>query len=633
MSVSAQLSPASSGIKTSIATVSISGALEAKLHAIAAAGYAGAEIFENDLLSTNLSARDIAALMAELGLACTMFQPFRDLEGLPEPQRQRAFDRLERKFDVMGDLGTDLLLLCSSCSPQADGDRGRMLADLAEAGERAGRRGLRIGYEALAWGRHVNDHREAWSLIRDVDHPALGLVLDSFHSLARRIPSSSIGDIRPDKLFIVQVADAPVLEMDYLGWSRHFRCMPGQGDFPLDDWADAIRRIGYQGYWSLEIFNDRFRAGSASGVALDGYRSLRLLESGVARPAVPASPLPPRVATCGVEFVEFAASEVEAAALGEMLRPLGFRPTARHRSKDVTRWTQGEINLVINCEPEGLAHSFDMVHGASVCAIGLATPDVPAALARAEAMRVPRFEQAVAPDEWPIPSVRGIGGSLLYFVDEASKAAMWAHEFPHALEPAAAEPLLTRCDHVAQTMQSEEFLSGLLFYVSLLDVAKTPQVEIADPMGLVQSQAVENPDRTVRFTLNGSLAAQSLSSRFIQNYFGAGVQHLAFATQDVFAVADAAMAAGLPRLEIPRNYYEDLEARWGLDPELVERMAARDILYDRDGDAEYFQFYSRAFARRVFFEVVERRGYDGYGAANAPIRLAAQARHKPEYLG
>ena len=251
------------GVKTSIATVSISGTLDAKLAAIAAAGFAGAEIFENDLLSTPLSAREVGAMMAELGLACTMFQPFRDLEGLRDTARQRAFDRLERKFDVMGELGTDLLLLCSSCAPQAEGDRARILDDLAEAAERAGARGLRIGYEALAWGRHVNDHREAWGLVRDVDHPALGLVLDAFHSLARRIPSSSIGDIRPEKLFIVQVADAPMLQMDPLSWSRHFRCMPGQGEFPLDDWAEAIRRIGYNGYWSLEIFNDRFRAGSA----------------------------------------------------------------------------------------------------------------------------------------------------------------------------------------------------------------------------------------------------------------------------------------------------------------------------------------------------------------------------------
>lgn len=618
-------------MKTSIATVSISGTLESKLHAIAAAGFDRAEIFENDLLSTHLGARQIAAMMADLGLACTMFQPFRDLEGLPGPARARAFDRLERKFDVMADLGTDLVLVCSSCSPQAEGERARLLDDLAEAAERAGRRGMRIGYEALAWGRHVNDHREAWALVRDVDHPSLGLVLDSFHSLARGIPSSSIGDIRGDKLFIVQVCDAPLLQMDYLGWSRHFRCMPGQGDFPLDDWAEAIRRTGYDGYWSLEIFNDRFRAGSASGVALDGLRSLRLLEGGVARPVSTSAALPPKPAPRGVEFLEFAASHAEADELGAMLRPLGFRPTARHRSKDVTRWTQGPVNIVINCEPEGLAHSFDVVHGASVCAIGLAMDDVPGALARADALKVPRFEQAIGPDEWPIPSVRGVGGSLLYFVDAATRDAMWAHEFPIALEPAVPGQL-SGIDHVAQTMQFEEFLSWQLFYVSLLDMAKTPQIEIADPMGLVQSQAVESADGSVRFTLNGSLAHQSLSSRFIQNYFGAGVQHVAFACTDIFATVDAAIAAGIERLEIPRNYYDDLEARWGLDPELIEEMARRDILYDRDGEAEYFQFYTRAFARRVFFELVERRDYAGYGAVNAPIRLAAQARHKPDFL-
>ncbi|MFM5950866.1 MAG: bifunctional sugar phosphate isomerase/epimerase/4-hydroxyphenylpyruvate dioxygenase family protein [Novosphingobium sp.] len=618
-------------MKTSIATVSISGTLDTKLQAIAAAGFAGAEVFENDLLSTHLSARDVAAMMADLGLACTMFQPFRDLEGLPEPNRARAFDRLERKFDVMAELGTDLLLVCSSCSPQADGDRSRLLDDLAEAAARAGARGMRIGYEALAWGRHVNDHREAWALVRDVDHPALGLVLDSFHSLARGIPSSSIGDIRGDKLFIVQVCDAPQLQMDYLGWSRHFRCMPGQGELPLDDWAEAIRRTGYDGYWSLEIFNDRFRAGSASGVAVDGMRSLRLLEGGIGRTVSTSPALPPKVRPSGVEFIEFAASHAEAEALGAMLRPLGFRPTARHRNKDVTRWTQGPVSLVINCEPEGLAHSFDVVHGASVCAIGLSVDDVPGVLARADALKIPRFEQAVGPDEWPIPSVRGVGGSLLYFVESASREAMWAHEFPVPLEPPA-EAQLSCIDHIAQTMQFEEFLSWQLFYVSLLDMGKTPQLEIADPMGLVQSQAVETADGAVRFTLNGSLASQSLSSRFIQNYFGAGVQHIALACPDIFAAADAAIAGGIERLEIPRNYYDDLEARWGLEPDLIEAMAARDILYDRDGEAEYFQFYTRAFARRVFFELVERRDYAGYGAVNAPIRLAAQARHKPAFL-
>ena len=502
-------------------------------------------------------------MMQDLGLACAMLQPFRDYEGMPADQRARALERMRRKFATMDDLGTDLILLCSNCSPEASGDRQQTLDDLHLLGELAASHGKRIAYEALAWGRHVNDHRDAWSLVRDLDHPAIGLTLDSFHSLARKIPVSSIGDIRPEKLFIVQLADAPLLEMDYLNWSRHFRCMPGQGDLPLDEFAAALRRIGYAGQWSLEIFNDRFRSTSASQIARDGMRSLKAMHdrAGIMLGAAPE--LAPPVATERVEFIEFAASHAEAEDFGRIFAALGFAPVARHRSKDVTRWQQGGINLVVNSEPEGLAHSFDIVHGGSVCAIGLAVHDQNAALARAGGLEVDGFAQNVAPDEWQIPSVRGVGGSLIYFVDAASSETMWAEEFPIALTEAKPRSDLTAIDHIAQTMQYEEFLSWLLYYTSLFDFTRTPQLEIADPMGIVYSQAVESRSRAVRFTLNGSMAANALSTRFVHNYFGAGVQHIAFATPDIFAAAQHARDAGLPMLEIGTNYYEDIEARFG----------------------------------------------------------------------
>ena len=615
-------------MKTSIATVSVGGGLASKLETIARAGYAAVEIFENDLLSSPIPARDIGAMMQDLGLACAMLQPFRDYEGMSPEQRTRALERIRRKFATMDALGTDLVLLCSNCSPEASGDRQQTLDDLHLLGELAASHGKRIAYEALAWGRHVSDHRDAWSLVRDLDHPAIGLTLDSFHTLARKIPVSSIGDIRPEKLFIVQLADAPLLEMDYLGWSRHFRCMPGQGDLPLDDFAAALRRIGYEGLWSLEIFNDRFRSTSANQIARDGMRSLKAMHdrAGIMLGAAPQ--LAPPVSPERVEFIEFAASHAEAEDFGRIFSALGFAPVARHRSKDVTRWQQGEINLVVNSEPEGLAHSFDIVHGGSVCAVGLAVNDQQAAMARAGGLEVDDFSQNVAPDEWQIPSVRGVGGSLVYFVDADSRAEMWADEFSLALSEASPRGDLTAVDHIAQTMQYEEFLSWTLYYTSLFDFTRTPQLEIADPMGIVYSQAVESRNRAVRFTLNGSMAANALSTRFVQNYFGAGVQHIAFATPDIFAAAEHARDAGLPMLEIGPNYYEDIEARFGLDAALVNRMADLGILYDRDGEAEYFQFYSRAVAKRVFFEVVERRGYEAYGAANAAIRLNAQAAHR-----
>jgi 4-hydroxyphenylpyruvate dioxygenase len=623
-------------MKTSIATVSISGTLEGKLRAVAEAGFDGVEVFENDLLSFPGSPRDVGRIIKDLGLKCTLFQPFRDLEGMPEDLRSRAFDRMERKFDVMAELDVDLILLCSNCSPLASDDRAQMIDDLSELGGRAAKRNMRVGYEGLAWGKHIFDHRDAWSLVRDVDHPNIGLILDSFHSLSRKIPSASIGDIRPEKLFLVQIADAPQLEMDHLSWSRHFRNMPGQGDFPLTDFAEAIHKIGYQGYWSLEIFNDRFRAGSAIGIAVDGFRSLQLMHDKVAAlgrsPILPS--MPKRVDVAGVSFLEFAASNEEADALGVMLSALGFSPASKHRSKAVTRWIQGEINIVINCEPEGLAHSFDIVHGASVCAIGLSVVGVDAAIARAEALGIQKYDQAVALGEIPIPSVRAVGGSLLYFIESGTEASMWAHEFPDPVEAKRALPLgLCKVDHIAQTMQYEEFLSWLLYYVSLFNVEKTAQVEIADTLGLVQSQAVQSANKAFRITLNGSMAAQTLSARFIHNYMGAGVQHIAFSTADIFAAAEAAKANGLPILQISRNYYDDIAARFGIDPERINKMASLNILYDRDGEAEYFQFYSRAFAKRVFFEVVERRGYDAYGAANAVIRLASQAQFKETGAG
>jgi 4-hydroxyphenylpyruvate dioxygenase len=221
--------------------------------------------------------------------------------------------------------------------------------------------------------------------VREVNHPAVGLVLDSFSSLARKEPIDSLRSIDPAKLFHVQIADAPSLSMDPLSWSRHFRCMPGQGDLPLVEYVTALRDIGYRGVLSLEIFNDRFLAGSAADVAVDGMRSLTYLLERVLQHA------DRRVDCQRVEFIEFCANEEEATQLGHMLQTLGFAPTARHRRKAVTRWRQGDINLIVNCEPEGFAHSYDTVHGASVCAIGVRVADPLAALERAGGCRSAAF--------------------------------------------------------------------------------------------------------------------------------------------------------------------------------------------------------------------------------------------------
>lgn len=626
-------------MKTSIATVSLSGDLKDKLRAIAAAGFDGVEIFENDFLAFDESPRDVGRMVRDFGLEISLFQPFRDFEGMPEPLRTRTFDRAERKFDLMQELGTDLVLVCSNVSPAALGGLDRAAADFHELGERAAKRGLRVGYEALAWGRHINDHRDAWEIVRRADHPNVGLILDSFHTLSRKIEVNSIRSIPKEKIFIVQLADAPLIDMDLLYWSRHFRNMPGEGDLPVTEFTRAVAATGYDGYLSLEIFNDQFRGGNANAIAVDGYRSLIYLGDQVrsAEPDIrlPVPKMPPRVDVKGVAFVEFSASEEEASELEAMIRTIGFRKTAAHRTKQVVVYRQGSVNLVINTEREGFANASYLVHGTSAYAFGLLVDDAAATAERARALGAEPFEQPVGPGELLVPAIRGVGGGLIYFLDEKSELAkIWEIEFEPVADAVLAVPAgLTTIDHIAQTVKYEEMLTWLLFYTSLLDVRKTPMVDIIDPAGIVRSQVVENDAGTLRLTLNGAENRNTLAGRFIAETFGSGVQHLAFATNDIFATAQALRANGFKALPISPNYYDDVEARFGLDAELVERLKLENILYDRDDNGEYFQLYSPTYGEGFFFEIIERRGYRGYGAANAIFRIAALKKYlRPEGL-
>ena len=613
-------------MKTAIATVCLSGGLDEKLLAVANAGFKGVEIFENDLLSFNGTPKDVRRAAEDLGLEIVTFQPFRDFEGMPAEKREHNFTRAERKFDLMQELGCDLLMVCSNVSPESVGGIDRAAEDFFALGERAAKREMRVGYEALAWGRHINDYRDAWEVVRRASHPSVGLVLDSFHILSRKTDLKAMTAVPPDRIFLVQLADAPVLEMDYLSWSRHFRNFPGQGDFPILDFMAALRQTGYDGLLSLEIFNDQFRAGSARSVAIDGHRSLiYLLDQLRERIGGPPS-LPPRAHCLGTEFIEFAIDEASEPAFNTLLRGLGFARSGMHRSKSVTRWSQGGINLVVNTEKEGFAHSYYLTHGTAVCALGLRVDDATATLRRARGLLDQPFQQAVGPGELEIPAVRGLGGSLIYFTDQASELAqVWDVEFEPTGETGI-DAGLTVVDHISQSMHYEEMLTWLLFYSSLLDLDKIPAQDVLDPGGLVKSQVVQSPDGAVRIILNASQSIRTQSSRFLSEVFGSGVQHIAFETDDIFAAVAKLRDNGVPLLGIPENYYDDLEARTNLSGDELDRLKALDILYDRDGAAEYFQVYTHTFEDRFFFEVVQRRDYTGFGVANASIRLAAQTR-------
>jgi 4-hydroxyphenylpyruvate dioxygenase len=633
-------------VRKSIATVSISGTLPEKLDAIAAARFEAIEVFENDLIQFQGTPRDLRAMADDRGLGIDLYQPFRDFEAVSEAEFERNLVRAERKFDLMETLGAPMMLVCSNVSPHAVDDDSRAAAQLYALAERAARRNLRIGYEALAWGRHVSHYEKAWSIVAKAGHPHLGVVIDSFHILSLGDDPAPIAKIPGDKIFFLQMADAPRLAMDVLQWSRHYRCFPGQGQFDLARFLEYVLIAGYTGPLSLEIFNDVFREAPNRRTAIDAMQSLLYLESQtrehldadattdpqsiaastLRRVALFDAPKPPRLD--GVAFVEFAVDRDNEQALGALLETLGFVCAGRHRSKEVSLYRQGNIHLVLNAEPDSFARAHFAEHGPSICAVSLTTDDAMRAQNRATALNCPRFDSRIGPHEQKIPAIRAPDGSLIYFVAaELGSGALYEIDFDLRTPMAAAtvDAGLQSIDHIAIGLPVEALDTWILFYRAVLGMEPGDSLELSDPYGLVRSCGVASANRSVRVVLNVSQSRSTQIARAVSAQGGASVHHVAFACADIFASMEALVGRGTHFVPISGNYYDDLLARFAVDETKLARMRKLNILYERSGEGEYFHAYSQPFAGRFFFEIVQRIGrYDGYGALNAPARIASQ---------
>jgi len=335
--------------------------------------------------------------------------------------------------------------------------------------------------------------------------------------------------------------------------------------------------------------------------------------------AAPAAPV------ChGVEFIEFAVDAATRPRLTEMFGAMGFAHVATHRSKDVTLHRQGDVNLILNAEKDAFAHSFFLLHGASVCALAFRLSDARGAAERALHYKAQIFRGRVGPNELVIPAVRGLVESLIYLVDQGDTV----YDVDFVAEPASTAPgcALTRIDHVSQVMPRGKLDGTVLFYKSVFGFEAGPAHELVDPYGLIQSRVLESRDRGIRLPLNTSASPRTATARSLAAYGGGGVHHIAMATGDIFATMAALRAGNVPLLDIPDAYYDGLPAQHDLSADLIDAMRANGILYDRSGSGEFFHAYTRSFDGRFFFEFVERRGgYEGFGAVNASVRLAAQA--------
>lgn len=613
-------------MRYSIATVCLSGTLRKKIEAIAKAGFQGIELFENDVITHNGPVSEIRQMIEDQGLEIVTYQPFRDFEGMPDPYRQKTFDRAEKKFDLMEKLGSDLLMVCSNVQAQALGGIQRAADDFHELGDRAKDRGMRVAYEALAWGRYVNDYRDSWEIVRRAEHPQIGLTLDTFHIFSRSTDLQTMLNIPGDRIFLVQVADAPRLSMDHLSWSRHYRCFPGQGELPLDQFVEHLSATGYDGPFSLEIFNDQFRSGSPEKTAVDGYRSLVFAKnSGEAVASEQEIPLPAITPPSEVQFIEFAINESEKQKLTQLLSQLGFTHYATHRHKAVELWRQGKINLVMNLEPESFAQRYHQKHGVSVCAVGLSCQQVDDLVERASMLQYPATYGNAETDTHGIPAIAGPSSCLLYLVDEATQPEHWEREFKRH-NSATEKAYLSAVDHIATSMSYEEMLQSTLLYRALFQMKSTASVDVSDPGGLIKSQVMQTPDAAVSFTLNSSQASDTVSSNIQHRYAGSGVNHIALRTSDIIECAEFLHQNDTQILAVPENYYDDLAARFNLSDSLLEQFQRHNILYDEDDQGTFMQLYTHLFEGRFCFEIVQRQGYKGFGTPNAQVRMTMQTR-------
>jgi 4-hydroxyphenylpyruvate dioxygenase len=613
---------AATTLPAAVATVCLSGTLEDKLAAAAAAGFDGVEIFEPDLVASPWSPAEVRARCADLGLSVDLYQPFRDFDAVSPEVFAANLRRAERKFDVMEQLGTDLVLVCSSVSADAVDDDDLTAEQLRELASRAAERGLRVCYEALAWGRFVNTYERSWEIVRRADHPALGLCLDSFHILSRGSDPAGIRDIPGEKLFFLQLADAPHMAMDVLQWSRHHRLFPGQGTFDLPAFLGHVLAAGYTGPLSLEVFNDVFRQADPVRAAVDARRSLLALQEatglhlragapeGIGDPVIPPTPQ-----LAGIAFTELAVDDDCGPPVAHTLSALGFARVGRHRSKPVQLWQQDSARVLLNTSPDN--------PGVAVAAIGVETADPAGSARRAEALLAPVLPRTRGPAEADLSAVAAPDGTEIFFCRSGADASSWLWDFS-AADAAVQGAGITHVDHVALTQPFDHFDEAALFYRSVLGLETQHSSEVAAPFGLVRNRAVADQGRTVRICLSVSVLRRGPWAPSVTD-----PQHVAFASDDVLATAAAARAAGAPLLAVPDNYYDDLDARLAPAPPLLAAMREHGVLLDRDAHGEFLHFYTEVLGGRVFFEVVQRiDGYAGYGEVNAAVRMAAHRRQR-----
>ena len=336
--------------------------------------------------------------------------------------------------------------------------------------------------------------------------------------------------------------------------------------------------------------------------------------------------------TDGFEFIEYAAPDP--AAMGRAFEAMGFKPVARHRHKNVLLYRQGTINFLINAEPDSFAQRFARLHGPSVCAIAFRVHDAKAAYERAVSLGAWGYAGKAGPGELNIPAIKGIGDSLIYFVDrwrgkggaqpgDIGNIGFFDVDFEALPGISAQEALhpfghgLTYIDHLTHNVHRGRMGEWADFYERLFNFREIRYFDIEGQVTGVKSKAMTSPCGKIRIPINEEGKENpGQIQEYLDMYKGEGIQHIAMGSDDLYRTVDGLKASGVRLLDTIDTYYELVDKRIPGHGEPLEELHKRKILIDGKKDALLLQIFSENQLGPIFFEFIQRKGDDGFGNGN-----------------
>lgn len=323
--------------------------------------------------------------------------------------------------------------------------------------------------------------------------------------------------------------------------------------------------------------------------------------------------------TDGFEFIEYTAPDI--ASLEKLFEMMGFVAVARHRSKDVTRYAQGDINFIINREPDSFAQAFAKVHGPSACAFAIRVKDAARAYARALELGAEAYQGTVGPMELNIPAIRGIGGSLIYLIDRYGDQSIYDVDFV-PIEGAPTRPAgvgLTTVDHLTHNVHKGRMDQWAEYYERLFNFHEIRFFDIQGKATGLRSRAMVSPCGKIRIPINEPSDAKSQIQEYLEAYRGEGIQHIALATEDIYSCVEMLREKKITFMDVPHAYYDAVDDRVLGHGEDLARLRDNRILIDgapQSGQGLLLQIFTQTVIGPIFFEIIQRKADEGFGEGN-----------------